>query len=249
MENKDLIHEEEILEFMEGKNSEDLIERPQTQEVYDALVDDEQVVVVQVAPAVRVALGEEFGMPAGTVVTGKMVTALRSMGFDYIFDTNFAADLTTMEEAYEFVERFKADNLPILTSCCPAWVKFIEHNFSDMLDIPSTCKSPHQMFGAMAKTYFAEKNGIDPKNMTVVSVMPCVAKKYESAREELVTEKDPEVDIVISTRELASMIRDFSIDFVSLEDSDFDDPMGESTGAGSIFGKSGGVSTKIYWIL
>ena len=223
-----------------------LIERPQTEEVYEALADPDTTVVVQVAPAVRVALGEEFGLKPGTVVTGQMVTALRSLGFDYVFDTNFAADLTTMEEAAEFVERFENDQLPILTSCCPAWVKFIEHNFNDMLDIPSTCKSPHEMFGAIAKTYFADKKDIDPAKMKVVSVMPCVAKKYESSRPELgITDDYSGVDYVITTRELASMIKDFAIDFVDLPDSDFDDPLGESSGAGSIFGKSGGVSEAV----
>lgn len=212
-------------------------------DVYKALTDKTKTVIVQTAPAVRVALGEEFGMEAGTIVTGKMVTALKQLGFDYVFDTDFAADLTTMEEAREFVDRFtKNENLPILTSCCPAWVKFIEHNFHDLLNIPSTCKSPHEMFGAVAKTYFAEKIGVDPKDLVVVSVMPCVAKKYESARPELASKDGKsDVDIVITTRELASMIKDFSINFPELEDSDFDDPLGESTGAGVIFGSSGGV--------
>ena len=212
-------------------------------DAYKALSDKDKVVVVQTAPAVRVALGEEFGMEPGSVVTGKMTTALRRLGFDYVFDTDFAADLTTMEEAKEFAERFeKQENLPILTSCCPSWIKFIEHNYGDLLEIPSTCKSPHEMFGAIAKTYFAQSHGIDPKNMVVVSIMPCVAKKYESARPELGIDNDiSDVDIVLTTKELASMIRDFSMDFVNLPDSDFDDPLGESTGAGVIFGASGGV--------
>lgn len=212
-------------------------------DAYKALSDKDKVVVVQTAPAVRVALGEEFGMEPGSVVTGKMTTALRRLGFDYVFDTDFAADLTTMEEAKEFAERFeKQENLPILTSCCPSWIKFIEHNYGDLLEIPSTCKSPHEMFGAIAKTYFAQSHGIDPKNMVVVSIMPCVAKKYESARLELGIDNDiSDVDIVLTTKELASMIRDFSMDFVNLPDSDFDDPLGESTGAGVIFGASGGV--------
>ena len=212
-------------------------------DAYKALSDKDKVVVVQTAPAVRVALGEEFGMEPGSVVTGKMTTALRRLGFDYVFDTDFAADLTTMEEAKEFAERFqKQENLPILTSCCPSWIKFIEHNYGDLLEIPSTCKSPHEMFGSIAKTYFAQSHGIDPKNMVVVSIMPCVAKKYESARPELGIDNDiSDVDIVLTTKELASMIRDFSMDFVNLPDSDFDDPLGESTGAGVIFGASGGV--------
>lgn len=220
-----------------------LTEVNSVRKVYKALNDDEKVVLVQTAPAVRVALGEEFGMETGSIVTGKMVTALKKIGFDYVFDTDFAADLTTMEEAYEFVDRFKKqENLPILTSCCPSWVKFIEHNFPDMLNIPSSCKSPHEMFGSVAKTYFAEKIGVDPKNIVVVSVMPCVAKKYESARPELgLTEEISDVDYVISTRELAHMIKEYSLDFPSLEDSEFDDPLGESSGAGVIFGSSGGV--------
>lgn len=212
--------------------------------VYRALNDPSKIVIAQTAPAVRVALGEEFGMDPGTIVTGKMVTALKEMGFDYVFDTNFAADLTTVEEAYEFAERFRnKENLPILTSCCPSWVKFIEHNFADMFHIPSTCKSPHEMFGSVAKTYFAETKGIDPEDLVVVSIMPCVAKKYESARPELgITDEISDVDRVLTTRELAQMIKDFSIDFQNLEESDFDDPMGESSGAGTIFGASGGVS-------
>lgn len=212
-------------------------------QVYKALNDPDKVVVVQTAPAVRVALGEEFGMPVGTDVTGKMVTALRRLGFDYVFDTNFAADLTVMEEATEFVERFKENkNLPILTSCCPSWVKFIEQNFASVLDIPSSCQSPHEMFGVVAKTYFAEKMNIDPADMVVVSVMPCVAKKYEAERPELVSQEGfDDVDYVVTTRELASMIKDLALIFPKLEDSDFDDPLGESTGAGTIFGTSGGV--------
>lgn len=224
-------------------------------DTYKAINDPSKKVVVQVAPAVRVALGEAFAMEAGTDVTGKMVTALRNLGFDYVFDTNYAADLTTMEEAHEFVERYKSgENLPIITSCCPSWVKFIEHNFPDYLHKPSTAKSPHEMFGAIAKSYFAEKEGIDPEDMVVVSVMPCVAKKYESARPELANEmENSDVDIVITTTELARMIRDYSIDFRNLEDSDFDDPMGESTGGGTVFGSSGGVAESAirtaYWML
>lgn len=212
-------------------------------DTYKALNNPEKTVIVQTAPAVRVALGEEFGMDPGTIVTGKMVTALKRLGFDYVFDTDFAADLTTMEEACEFVERFNSgENLPILTSCCPSWIKFIEHNYGDLLNIPSSCKSPHEMFGSIAKTYFAETQNIDPKDIIVVSVMPCVAKKYESARPELGIANDlSDVDIVITTKELASMIKDFSMDFANLPDSDFDDPLGESSGAGVIFGASGGV--------
>ncbi len=219
-----------------------LCEVDNTQDVWDALV-SQKTVIVQVAPAVRVALGEEFDMAPGTIVTGKMVTALRNLGFDYVFDTNFAADVTIMEEASEFAHRFlHGGTLPILTSCCPSWVKFIEHNFSDMLDIPSSCKSPHEMFGSLAKTYFAEKIGMKAEDIVVVSVMPCVAKKFESKRPELSNEGFSDVDIVISTRELAQMIRELALDFKNLEEGNFDNFMGQSTGAGTIFGSSGGVA-------
>ena len=201
---------------------------------------DDRLVVVQVAPAVRVALGEEFGLEPGTPVTGEMVTALKNLGFNRVFDTDFAADLTIMEEANEFIERLKEDK-PILTSCCPGWVNFMEHQFSDLIDIPSTCKSPHEMFGAIAKSYYAQKAGIDPEKITVVSVMPCIAKKYEAKRDELNEEGMSDVDIVITTRELASMIKEAGIDLTNLEESEFDNPMGESTGGGTIFGASGGV--------
>lgn len=201
-----------------------------------------KTVIVQTAPAVRVALGEMFGMEPGTVVTGKMVTALRKLGFDMVFDTNFAADLTIVEEANEFVERMKGNGkLPILTSCCPGWVNFMEQQFSDMIDIPSTCKSPHEMFGAIAKSYLCEKMNIKPEDMIVVSVMPCIAKKFEAARPELEHKGASDVDMVITTRELASMIKEAGIHFTELPDDDFDDPLGESTGAGAIFGATGGV--------
>jgi NADH-quinone oxidoreductase subunit G len=210
--------------------------------VWRALKNKDKYVIVQTAPAVRVALGEEFGLEPGTSVTGKMAAALRSLGFDKVFDTDFAADLTIMEEASEFVHRLQhGGKLPILTSCCPGWVKFFEHQFPELLDIPSTCKSPHEMFGAVAKTYLAQKLGIDPKNMVVVSVMPCLAKKYEAARPELSANGNQDVDIVITTRELAKMLREAGIDFNSLEDSNFDNPLGESTGASVIFGATGGV--------
>lgn len=211
-------------------------------QVWDALADPTKTVIVQTAPAVRVALGEMFGMPAGSDVTGKMVSALRALGFDYVYDTNFAADVTIVEEASEFVHRLKeGGTLPILTSCCPSWVKFLEHNFGDMLDIPSSCKSPHEMFGSLAKTYLAEKLNVNPDDMVVVSVMPCLAKKYESARPELANEGRSDVDIVITTRELGYLIKETSVDFTALPDSEFDEFMGESTGAGDIFGSSGGV--------
>lgn len=211
-------------------------------EVWDSINDHEKFVVVQTAPAVRVALGEEFGMEAGTVVTGKMVSAIRELGFDRVFDTDFAADLTIVEEASEFVHRVEnGGRLPMLTSCCPAWVKFFEHQFPDLLDIPSSCKSPHEMFGTIAKTYYADKFGIDPEKMVVVSVMPCIAKKYEAARVELSNSGLENVDYVITTRELASMIKEAGLKFESLEDGEFDSPLGESTGASVIFGTTGGV--------
>ncbi len=219
-----------------------LTQRDNTQAVWDVLDDKEKFVIVQTAPAIRVALGEEFGMPVGTIVTGKMVAALRRMGFDRVLDTDFAADLTIVEEASELIHRIQHNGtLPILTSCCPAWVKFIEHQFPDLLDIPSSCKSPHEMLGAVAKTYYAQKFGIDPKKMVVVSVMPCLAKKYEAARPELGREQAGDVDFVITTRELGRMIREAGISFKDLQDEDFDNALGSSTGASVIFGTSGGV--------
>jgi len=220
-----------------------LTELDQVDKVWKALSDPNQFVVVQTAPAVRVALGEGFGFEPGTIVTGKMVAALRRLGFDRVFDTDFAADLTIMEEATELVHRIQhGGRLPLLTSCCPAWVKFFEHQFPDLLDIPSTCKSPHEMLGVLIKSYYAETLGIDPKTITVVSVMPCVAKKYEAARPELSQGAETsDVDIVITTRELARMIREASIHFDHLKDQEFDQPLGESTGAAVIFGATGGV--------
>lgn len=219
-----------------------LTEKSNVSEIWKILhrKNHDDLVIVQVAPAVRVALGEEFGLEPGTEVTGQMVTALRNLGFDRVFDTNFAADLTIMEEAHEFIERL-GEGKPILTSCCPGWVNFMEHQFSDLIDIPSTCKSPHEMFGAIAKSYYAEKIGRDPSKITVVSVMPCIAKKYEAKRDELNEEGFSDVDIVITTRELASMIKEAGIDLANTDKSDFDNPLGESTGGGTIFGASGGV--------
>ncbi|HEY9062931.1 MAG TPA: NADH-dependent [FeFe] hydrogenase, group A6 [Pseudobacteroides sp.] len=210
--------------------------------VWEALNDPDKHVIVQTAPAIRVALGEMFHMEPGTIVTGKMVSALRAMGFNGVFDTNFGADLTIMEEASELIYRIKENKtLPILTSCCPAWVKFIEHQFPELLKVPSTCKSPHIMFGTIAKTYYAEKNGIDPDNIVVVSIMPCIAKKAEAKRPELTKDEHNNVDIVVTTRELGYMIKEAGIDFESLPDSDFDMPLGEHTGAAVIFGTTGGV--------
>ena len=225
-----------------------LTERDYTWKVIEALVDPNKTVVVQTAPAVRAALGESFGMEPGTRVTGKMVAALRKLGFDYVFDTDFAADLTIMEEGTEFLDRLmrhlngdESVKLPILTSCCPAWVKFFEHQFPEMIDIPSTAKSPQQMFGAIAKSYFAKKLNKKREDLVVVSVMPCVAKKYECTREEFSVNGDADVNVSITTRELAQLIRNANIDFASLADEDFDQPLGESTGAGVIFGTTGGV--------
>jgi len=219
-----------------------LTERHDNTKIWRALSRERVHTVVQVAPAVRVAIGEMFGLEPGTISTGKLVTALRRLGFDAVFDTNFGADLTIMEEARELVHRIQnGGTLPMLTSCCPAWVKFFEHQFPEMLDIPSTCKSPQTMLGAIAKTYYAEKMDIDVKNLKVVSIMPCVAKKAESARPELSKENELHVDYVLSTREFGRMIKEAGIDFTSLEDSEFDSILGESTGAGAIFGTTGGV--------
>lgn len=219
-----------------------LHEKETIDDVWVKLKDPDTYVVVQTAPAVRVALGEEFGMPIGTNVTGKMVTALKRLGFDKIFDTNTGADFTIMEEANEFVERFKDNNnLPMITSCSPGWVKYIEMNYPELLPHLSTCKSPHQMFGALIKTYFAEREEIDPSKIYVVSVMPCIAKKFERQREEMKNDELCDVDNVITTRELARMIKQANIEFKKLEDSEFDNPMGEATGAAAIFGTTGGV--------
>jgi iron-only hydrogenase group A len=198
--------------------------------------------VVQTAPAVRAALGEEFGMPIGTNAKGKMVTALKRIGFDKVFDTNTGADFTIMEEANEFIERVQENGvLPMITSCSPGWVRFAEKNYGDLLGHLSSCKSPHQMFGAIIKSYFAEKYGIDRNKICTVSVMPCIAKKYECSRPEMEVDGARDVDYVITTRELARMIKQANINFVELEDSEFDNPMGEATGAGAIFGTTGGV--------
>jgi len=225
-----------------------LTEVDQTGKLIQALADPDKVVVVQTAPAVRVTLGEEFGLKPGTIVTGKMVTALKRLGFNYVFDTDFAADLTIMEEGTELLNRLtkylngdKSVKLPILTSCCPAWVNFFEKNFPDLLDIPSSAKSPQQMFGAVAKNYFAKQLNIPREKLVVVSVMPCVAKKYEAQREEFRVNNDPDVNISITTRELATLIKQTVQDFNSLPESDFDRPLGESTGAAAIFGTTGGV--------
>jgi NADP-reducing hydrogenase subunit HndD len=225
-----------------------LTEVDHTRDVLRALVDPSKTVVVQTAPAVRAALGEEFGMKPGTLVTGKLVAALKALGFDYVFDTDFAADLTIMEEGTELLTRLgkhlngdKDANIPILTSCCPGWVNFFEHNYPELKDVPSTAKSPQQMFGAIAKTYFADKISVKRQDMVVVSIMPCLAKKYESQRPEFAVDGNPDVDFSISTRELAAFIKQANIDFNDLADMDFDRPLGESSGAAVIFGNTGGV--------
>lgn len=220
-----------------------LHEKESINPVWKAIENSNKYVVVQTAPAVRVALGEEFGMPIGSRVTGKMVSALKRLGFDKVFDTDFAADLTIMEEGTELLNRLaKGENLPLMTSCCPGWVKFVEHNFPDMIPNLSTCKSPSEMEGALIKSYFAKKIGVDPKDIIVVSIMPCVGKKFEGEREELSNNDILDVDYVLTTRELAQMIKEAGIDFINLKDQEFDNPFGESTGASVIFGATGGVS-------
>jgi len=219
-----------------------LTETNHIRDVWTAINNPDKHVIVQVAPAIRVALGELFGFDAGTIVTGKMVAALKRMGFNAVFDTNFGADLTVLEEASELISRINSgQTLPMLTSCCPAWVKFIEHQFHDLLHVPSSCKSPHIMFGTIAKTYYANKIGIDPKNVVVVSVMPCVAKKAEAKRPELTKDETSDVDIVITTRELGRMIKEAGIKFTNLPDESFDSPLGEASGASALFGSTGGV--------
>ena len=219
-----------------------LYEKDSTKAVWNLLADETKHVVVQPAPAVRAALGEEFGIPMGTSVTGKMAAALRRLGFEKVFDTDWAADLTILEEGTEFIGRLTNKGvLPLITSCSPGWIKFCETYYPDFIPNLSSCKSPHEMEGAMIKSYWAEKEGIDPKDIRVVSVMPCTAKKFEAKRPELSHNGMQDVDEVITTRELARMIKEAGIDFVNLPDEDFDPMLGESTGAGVIFGATGGV--------
>lgn len=219
-----------------------LREKDDTERVWTALADPELHVVVQTAPAVRAALGEEFGMPIGTRVTGKMAAALRRLGFDKVFDTDFAADLTIMEEGTELLDRLQnGGKLPLITSCSPGWVKYCEHYYPEFLDNLSSCKSPHEMMGAILKSYYAQKMNIDPSKIFVVSVMPCTAKKFEAQRPELAANGYSDVDVVITTRELARMIKEAGVNFLALPDEPFDDPLGVSTGAGVIFGVTGGV--------
>lgn len=219
-----------------------IVERDDTEKVWDAINDPDKIVIVQTAPSVRVAIGEELGMEPGSIVTGKMVAALRHLGFDKVFDTDFSADLTIMEEGYEFLDRLQNGGLlPMITSCSPGWVNMIELKYPELLDHLSTAKSPQQMFGAIAKTYYPEKAGIDPAKIVSVSVMPCTAKKAEAARPEMCDSGYRDVDIVITTRELGRMIREAGIDFKNLPEEAFDSPLGTGSGAGVIFGTTGGV--------
>ena len=219
-----------------------IAEKDQTQQIWDALGDPTKHVIVQTAPSIRATLGEAFGYPVGTNVTGKMVAALRRIGFEKVFDTDLAADMTIVEEAHEFVERVQNGGvLPMITSCSPGWVKYCEHYYPDMIPNLSTCKSPQQMFGATVKTWYAQKMGWDPKDVYVVGVMPCTAKKFEVQREDEDAAGVPDVDVSITTRELARMINRAGILFKDLPDEEFDNPLGESTGAAVIFGATGGV--------
>ena len=223
-------------------------ERNYVEDLLVDVADPTKVVVAQTAPAVRYALGEEFGLPPGSIQTGKMITALRKVGVDYVFDTDFGADITIMEEAAEIVDRLRkyisgdrSVRIPITTSCCPAWVNFFENDYPDLREYPSTCKSPAQMLGAVLKTYWAQRMGIPRDKLVVVSVMPCLSKKYECARDEFITDGNPDVDYSITTIELADLIKRMNIDFNRLRDGEFDAPLGDSSGAGAIFGTTGGV--------
>ncbi|HHY04807.1 MAG TPA: 4Fe-4S binding protein [Thermoanaerobacterales bacterium] len=219
-----------------------IYEKDDTQKVWDALNDPDKFVIVQTAPAIRASLGEEFGMDPGSLVTGQMVTALRNLGFDRVFDTDFTADLTIIEEGNELLERLENNGvLPMITSCSPGWINFIEKFYPELLQHLSSCKSPQQMFGALAKTYYAQKENISPEKMFVVSVMPCTAKKYEAARPEMNSSGYRDVDVVLTTRELGRMLKEAGINLAILEPGKFDEPLGISTGAGAIFGTSGGV--------
>lgn len=213
-----------------------------TNKVEEAINDPNKFVIVQTAPACRVSLGDEFNLPAGTDVTGKMVASLRAIGFDKVFDTNFGADLTIMEESNELINRLKeGKNLPLITSCCPGWVKFLEYNYPELLSLPSSCKSPMEMTGAIIKSYYAEKNNIDPKNIVVVALMPCLAKKREAQREELKNNELFNTDYVLTVKEYADMLIKHGININDLEDEKYDSILGESTGAADIFANTGGV--------
>ncbi len=217
-------------------------ERDDTDRVWEALADPQKHVVVQVAPAVRVSLAEEFGFPSGEIATGKLVSALRSLGFDRVFDTDFSADLTIMEEGHELLDRIANGGvLPMITSCSPGWIKYMEHYYPELIPHLSTCKSPQQMFGALAKTYYAQTSSLEAKDIIVVSVMPCTAKKFEAERPEMNASGSQDVDIVLTTRELGRMLQHEGIDFRMLPEAEFDSPLGISTGAAAIFGATGGV--------
>lgn len=220
-----------------------IMEKDETDKVWTAINNENKRVIVQVAPAVRVSLGEELNLDAGSIVTGKIVNALKLIGFDDVFDTDFTADLTIIEEGNELIKRItKKEPLPMITSCCPGWINFAEQNYPELLPHLSTCKSPQQMFGALAKSYYAEKIGKKPEDIFVVSIMPCTAKKYEAKREEMsIDGKHQDVDAVLTVRELGKMIRQMGIDFKTLEDVPFDNPFGITTGAAAIFGATGGV--------
>ena len=219
-----------------------LVEKDDSDKVLAAINDPDKYVIVQTAPSIRATLGECFGMSIGTNVQGKMVAALRRLGFDKVFDTDFAADLTIMEEAHEFIERVQNGGvLPMITSCSPGWVKYCEHYYPDQIPHLSTCKSPQQMFGATIKTWYAKKMGLDPEKIVVVGIMPCTAKKFETKRDDQAASGYPDVDIALTTRELARMIESAGIYFKHLPDEEFDNPLGEGTGAAVIFGATGGV--------
>lgn len=219
-----------------------LVEKDDTEKVLDALQDPKKHVIVQVAPSVRVSLGDAFGMEPGAIVTGQMVTALHLLGFDKVFDTNFGADLTIMEEGTEFLDRLQHGGvLPMMTSCCPGWVYYVEKHYSDCLPHLSSTKSPMSIFGAVAKTYYPKVAGIDVKDIVTVSVMPCTAKKFEAGRPELGRDGRPDVDIVLTTRELIKLIKYVGLSFGQLPETEFDSPLGTVSGAGAIFGTTGGV--------
>ena len=219
-----------------------LLQVDDTYRVEEALSDPEKYVVIQTAPSVRVSLGEPFSLPPGTDVTGKMITALRMLGFKKVFDTNFGADLTIMEETAELLQRVSENkNLPLITSCCPGWVKFIETQYPELINLPSSCKSPQEMLSAVIKTYYAEKEGIDPSKIVVVSLMPCIAKKSEANREEMKVRGLQPTDYSLSVKEVANMLKRYGIDLATCDEGSFDAPLGESTGAADIFGNTGGV--------
>ncbi len=219
-----------------------LSEVEHVEQVWDAINDPEKTVILQTAPAIRVSIGEPFGMPQGTISTGKMVASFRRLGFDYVFDTNFSADLTIIEEGTEFITRLtQGGKLPLITSCSPGWIKFMEHFYPELMENVSTCKSPQQMMGALVKTYFAQKIGVEAKDIVMASIMPCTAKKYECQRDEMKASGYQDVDYTLTTREAARMLREKGINLAEMPEEEFDDPLGISTGAAAVFGATGGV--------